>query len=244
MISLLLIFFVLCVCWGEAEALSSSTQNTKAKHYNYFAFGSNMASTTMTALRNVSPIASTAAVVPNHRLAFNVPGAPLIEPSWASIETSEDDVCHGVLYKLTEEDFRIVCETEGVPFGYTLHRCRVIPYKGNGEDAGRKALDNVLLSNKNQDEVQDQRITNERKQQGTVAAFTLRASRKEWRNGKDIPPSRAYLNVLIRGAEEFKIDGDYLEKLRYITPGRTVGNGMAETMLEAAERRALLSSSI
>ncbi len=226
------------------HSLSSSTDTTQPKYYNYFAFGSNMASSTMTALRNVSPVASTAAVVPNHRLAFNVPGTPLIEPSWASIEPSDNDVCHGVLYKLTEEDFRIVCETEGVPFGYTLHRCRVIPYRGNGEDAGYKALDKVLTSNANQEEDHDQGTANVRNRQGTVAAFTLRASRKEWRKGKDIPPSRAYLNVLIRGAEEFQIDGEYVDKLRGITPGRTLGNGIAETMLQAAERRTSFSSFI
>jgi len=72
----------------------------------------------------------------------------------------------------------------------------------------------------------------------SLFAYTLRASRKEWRQENDIPPSRAYLNVLIRGADEFQLDDDYLQYLKGIVPGNTIGNGMAEMMLEAAERRA------
>eukprot|EP00566_Odontella_aurita_P022843 CAMPEP_0113561894 /NCGR_PEP_ID=MMETSP0015_2-20120614/20226_1 /TAXON_ID=2838 /ORGANISM="Odontella" /LENGTH=140 /DNA_ID=CAMNT_0000463733 /DNA_START=261 /DNA_END=683 /DNA_ORIENTATION=+ /assembly_acc=CAM_ASM_000160 len=59
---------------------------TKPREYNYFAYGSNMCSATMTALRGLNPLASTAAVLPGHELRFNVPGTPLVEPSWASVE--------------------------------------------------------------------------------------------------------------------------------------------------------------
>jgi hypothetical protein len=71
-----------------------------------------------------------------------------------------------------------------------------------------------------------------------VSAFTLRAARQTWRRGKDIPPSQSYLNVLIRGAKEFALDGSYLEKLQQIEAGRTfAGNGLAEELLRRAEER-------
>eukprot|EP01083_Nonionella_stella_P029626 81493_1 len=227
---------VILLCLWTCNSLSTTTpsnnKNTSdQKYYNYFAFGSNMASSTMTALRNVNPVASAAAVLTNHRLAFNVPGTPFIEPSWASIEPAEGEIAHGVVYKLTEGDFQIVCETEGVPFGYTLHRCRVVPYVGDGNNAGEEALENVRSINS------DDEVGN-----GTISAFTLRASRAEWRRAEDTPPSRAYLNVLIRGAEEFKLDEQYVENLKAINPGKTIGKGIAELMLTTAERRNELSS--
>ena len=200
-----------------------------------------MCSDTMTALRNLNPLASTAAVLPDHELRFNVPGMKFIEPSWASVEPSDAEgrsttrgsndigqkwtktqspVVHGVLYSLTEEDFASVCQTEGVPFAYTLHRCRVLPYNGNGKDAGRKAM---------QDET-----TN------SIPAYTLRASSKAYRaqpKSADAAPSQSYVNVLIRGAKEFGLDAEYVQMLETMETGRTIGGGTAERMLDAAIKR-------
>jgi len=189
-----------------------------ARTYNYFAFGSNMASSTMTNLRGLSPLASTAAVLPSHKLRFNLPGAPLIEPSSASVEPSsgDGDIVHGVLYTLSEDDFATVCRTEGVPLAYVLHRCNVVTYIGDGETAGLDALQSRSSS---------------------VTAFTLRAARKSWRDGRDIPPSQGYLNVLVRGAVEYRLDKSYLSYLESIKPGMTIGNGLAEQALSLAEQR-------
>ena len=221
------LLFLLIVSTLSAGFSLSLGQNTapKTKYYNYFAFGSNMASATMTALRQLDPVASSAAVLPGHRLAFNVPGTPLIEPSWASVEPVKSqgdvpsEVVHGVLYKLTQDDFESVCRTEGVPFGYRLHRCKVIPYNGNNDCAGQEAL--ASTSSK------------------LVPAFTLRAGRKMWRQSTvDIPPSKAYMNVLLRGAEEYRIDREYVNYLRNIPVGQTlIGDGIAEEMLKTAEEQ-------
>ncbi|KAL7496414.1 hypothetical protein ACHAWT_004571 [Skeletonema menzelii] len=212
------------------------SQQSKAT-YNYFAYGSNMCSSTMINLRKLSPLASTAAILPAHTLRFNIAGIPLVEPSSASVEPSinkimdvgamieRDELVHGVLYKLNEKDFASVCSTEGVPFAYSLHRCRPIPYSGDGLRAGEKSLRNLDYLNIPSNE-------------WGVAAFTLRAARQKWREGNDIPPSQSYLNVLIRGAKEFALDGSYLEKLQQIDAGRTFpGNGLAEELLRRAEER-------
>ncbi len=172
-----------------------------------------MASSTMINLRNLKPVASTAAVLYDHRLAFNVPGTAFVEPSWASVEVDSGSLVHGVLYTLSEEDFVRVCQTEGVPFAYRLHRCEVVPYVGNGRSAG-----------KNADETK------------SIRAFTLRAGRKAWRESKDIPPSQSYVNVLLRGAKEFQLDKDYVQQLESIECARNVV-GVAETMLQFAELR-------
>ena len=215
-----------------------------------------MCSSTMTALRSLNPVAASAAILPNHSLRFNVPGTALIEPSWASVEpvgaggvvpqTSISTVnsndqpshVHGVLYKLTEEDFLRVCNTEGIPFAYTLHRCRVVPYNGDDEKAGYDALLDQSVTPATTSDPSNGRGAGEMALTKSLFAYTLRASRKEWRQGNDIPPSRAYLNVLIRGAHEFQLDDEYLQYLKGIVPGNTIGDGMAEMMLEGAERRA------
>lgn len=224
----------------SVRALSSTSP--KPKRYNYFAYGSNMCSETMMALRNLNPLASTAALLPDHELRFNVPGMRFIEPSWASVEPvsagtegrstlGTDDigqegtktrspVVHGVLFSLTDEDFASVCQTEGVPLAYTLHRCRVIPYKGNGNDAGRKAMED--------------------KTSKSVPAYTLRAASKALRSqpkSADQKPSQSYVNVLIRGAKEFGLDADYVQMLETMPTGQTIGGGTAERMLDAAIKR-------
>ncbi len=185
--------------------------------YNYFAFGSNMASSTMINLRNINPIASTAAILRDHRLAFNVPGTPFVEPSAASVEMEKGSIVHGVLFKLTVDDFAKVCQTEGVPLAYRLHRCEVLPYVGDGKNAGEDAASNGIQS---------------------VPAFTLRAGLKAWRESSDIPPSQSYLNVLIRGAKEYRLDESYLHYLVSIQCAKTIiGDGLAEKALQLAEMR-------
>ena len=225
------------------NALATNNNNNKSKTYNYFAFGSNMYTSTMINLRGIKPISSTAAVLPKHTLRFNIPGVRFIEPSSASVEPindmSGDDVVHGVLYKLSEEDFATICSTEGVPFAYSLHRCSVIPYQADGERAGHTAMQKVLGTDSD-----DNTDTNNNSEQSSdmntfgVSAFTLRAAREEWRQRKDIPPSQAYLNVLLRGAREFSLDEDYIQKLNSVKVGKTlVGNGLAEDLLRVAEQR-------
>jgi len=247
--ALLLLFYSNC---PTCNALATSNSKT----YNYFAYGSNMASSTMINLRNLSPLASSAAVLPGHSLRFNIPGVPGVEPSSAAVEPAagislddddailkSDEVVHGVLYKLTAEDFATVCQTEGVPFGYSLHRCRAIPYTGDGKTAGQEALSRALTSTLIPEEGASSSINMTEQQSRNnswgVSAFTLRASRKEWRReGTDIPPSQSYLNVLIRGANEFALDKSYTQNLENIQVGRTwIGNGLAEDMLRRAERR-------
>lgn len=200
-----------------------------------------MASSTMINLRGITPLASSAAVLPGHALRFNIPGMPGVEPSSAAVEPitdmkngEKDQVVHGVVYKLTEEDFATICQTEGVPFAYSLHRCRVIPYVGDGKTAGQDAMMRTRTNNE-----QSATTTTTMDEKLGVPAFTLRASNREWRKqGKDIPPSQSYLNVLIRGAKEFALDESHLCKLESLEVGNTwIGNGLAEGMLENAEKR-------
>lgn len=230
---MLRLFIIIISVAAACNALSA----VKARTYNYFAFGSNMCSSTMINLRNTSPLASTAAMLPDHELKFNIPGLIGVEPSSASVEPAIGKLVHGTLYKLKEEDFNTICQTEGVPFAYSLHRCRVVPYQGDGKRAGDEYLQRLMDG---KGKCYNKTETSEKVYNCDgigVPAFTLRAARKEWRNSRDIPPSQSYLNVLIKGAIEFKLDEAYVRMLKDMKPGRTLGNGLAEQLLIMAERR-------
>ncbi len=206
-----------------------------------------MLSSTMKDLRKLNPISSTAAILPGYKLRFNVPGIPGIEPSWASVESvpssasillrNEDndqlqqssmELVHGVMHTLTAQDFATVCRTEGVPFSYVLQKCRVIPYIADGKVAGHCELEKVLSTTS---------ITKMNNANWGMSAYTLLVGPMALRSrGEDIPPSRSYMNVLLRGAKEFALDESYLRKLEEIPVGKTwFGDGLAEGMLRRAE---------
>ena len=86
----------------------------------YFAFGSNMASSVMVGRRGMRPLEPpSAGLVRGHKLGFTLPGVPLVEPAFASLERSSDAnaACHGVLYTLSLGDWARLCASEGVPSG-------------------------------------------------------------------------------------------------------------------------------
>ena len=202
-----------------------------------------MAISTMTKLRNINPISSTAAILPNHTLRFNIPGIPCIEPSYASVEptsssssSSQETNVHGVLYVLTPKDFATICQTEGVPFIYSLHRCYVVPYVGNGKTAGM----DTLLQKTTTTNAESSTTATTTRDKKIVSAFTLRAtSNKNRQVGYNIPPSQSYINVLLRGAIEFQLDEKYYQELENINVSTKIfGNGISEMMLQIAEKRA------
>ena len=198
----------------NTTALQSSNQYPLT--YNYFGYGSNVVTSTMTDMRRITPLAITAAILPNHRLRFNLPGLPGFEPSAASVEPSPGDAVHGLCYTLTAEDFGKVGQSEGVPFGYKWQPVYVATYVGNDHDAGLQA---ALLCKDS---------TNIRLVYTLIATFpTL----------NDIPPSKSYLGLIQQGASEWKMDRAYQDNLKQIKydTNLLVTNGIAGATLSWAE---------
>jgi len=123
------------------------------------------------------------------------------------------------MYTLTPQDFARISMSEGVPFGYQWKVVDVVPYQGDGENAGRRALsESAKVSN-------------------TVKACTLVTNNPFLK--RDIPPSKAYRNIIIQGAKDFRMDQDYIEQLEAVPIGFTFGEGyVAKNVLEAAQERA------
>lgn len=176
-----------------------------------------MVESTLTALRQVYPFNATAAILPDYKLRFNIGGGGLLDGAAASVEAAPGQNVHGVLYTLTPQDFSRVGNTEGIPFVYRWELCRVYPYVGDAESAGEKA---VAAS-----------------ETGGVMAFTLVKSFPGMSD--DSPPSRSYLNLLIQGAEKWKLDRSCRDMLEMTPVARNllVPNGLAGPMLTFAELR-------
>ncbi len=196
-----------------------------------------MVPTTMTSLRNLSPLSATAAILPNYELRFNIPGNPFIEPSAASVqkripvttadETKEKEFCvHGVLYTLTEDDFVKLGRSEGVPFAYIWERCFPKPYIGNNLNAGHEAL--LLHQQQQQLPVASQ----------TEEAFVLTANPlfTSKSNQKNIPPSKSYLQILKDGAKYWKMDETYQMYLQKDIATDPIVPGVSKQLLQLAER--------
>lgn len=220
---------------GVLMALFPSTNALQQQKFQYFAYGSNMLPGTMASLRNVRPYQACAAVLPNYRLVFNIALNPLLEPSAACIEacsnsrdsnSNTDDienrcVVQGVLYELSDLDFARVGMTEAVPLVYRWQEISAYPYVGDGENAGRRALEQA---SSNLD---------------SVKAYTL--VKTKFLHGEPreehIPPSSSYLKILQQGAAYWNMDRLYQVELSKIKTAKflLVKDGLAGKLLQAAE---------
>ena len=164
----------------------------------YFGLGSNML---RKKLENrgingtkIDILSMEAAVVPNHRLAFNMRGFPPLEPGMGSLEPISEESkpllaydggeCHGALVKLTSENYEKVMRSEGVGSGnrdqgYEEIVVDAYPYKSPGKP---------------------------------VKAIALRAQPKV-RLRYDPSPSMRYMNILKEGAKELGLSPCYQDFL-------------------------------
>ncbi len=193
--------------------------------YHYFCYGSNVLPSTMVNLRGIQPLNATAAVLPGYQLRFDgqeepsrwEPSAAFVLPTTSPQSPFQhEDMVHGVLYTLTEEDFARVGWTEGVPFAYRWQRCIVYPYHGQeGQDIGQQTLLGGTGIPKD--------------------AVTLISPKSTIE--KNIPPSSSYLGIIQEGARYWKLDASYQLKLAYIPTASNliIPGGLSGPLLKFAE---------
>lgn len=201
--------------WNVCSAWAYLSGRNEPKDTYYFAYGSNMLPETMSSLRSIRPVNATAAVLKDYRLRFNIAsGSRLIEPSAACIEYSPGNEVHGVLYALdSEQDWKKIASTEGVPFVYRWERVQVIPYKGDGELAGDAAFQSGNLA---------------------TSGLTLVAAYKTDKD--DLPPSPSYLEILQQGTAYWRMDKSYQKFLRTVQTADNlfVAEGLSGLLLKTA----------
>lgn len=155
----------------------------------YFAFGANMSREVLAGRRGLRPLDARPAILPGHRLVFDLPGIPMVEPAFASIVPDETGQVHGVAWTLTTEDMRRLDSFES---GRYARRPHTVEVRGRSTEA---------------------------------QAYVNR------RPGRALRPSRRYLLLLARGAEEHGLPAEHVAWLRAHPAGdlpllRPVGQGL------------------
>jgi len=110
--------------------VAASVRSASEGSWKYFAFGSNLHTSVLEGRRGIFPLQQSPGYVDDYRLAFNILGVPLIEPSFASVEYCPGEQVHGMVFTLDWEAWSTLCRTEGVPFGYVPEPIEVQLYTG------------------------------------------------------------------------------------------------------------------
>ncbi|KHN98951.1 gliotoxin biosynthesis protein GliK [Metarhizium album ARSEF 1941] len=103
----------------------------------YLAYGSNMCAKTFLGVRGIRPLSQVNVTAPSVRLTFDLAGVPYVEPCFANIgfrdapyktKETEAELIHqdmewnggliGVVYEVTQEDYRTILSTEGAGYSY------------------------------------------------------------------------------------------------------------------------------
>ncbi len=95
-----------------------------------FAYGGNMNPKVLSERRGIHPLESVAGVLEGYRLAFNARGFPWIEPVFANVEPAEGENVHGVLHRLTREQFSLLDRYEARGLVYRHVELDVKAYDG------------------------------------------------------------------------------------------------------------------
>jgi hypothetical protein len=147
----------------------------------YFAFGSNLSPEVFEKRRRIDPIQTYPAMVKGFTLSFNLPGFPLVEPSFANLAACPHegacDACfvHGVMYRITHQQLQHLHASEGGPSNYQMHEVEARPYVLQHDSTMVHGL--------------------------AVKASTLIAPNSRVLSGAEVranPPSQRYVNILVR----------------------------------------------
>jgi len=95
-----------------------------------FAYGGNMDPRVLSERRRIDPLESVAGCLKDYRLAFNTRGFPWIEPAFANVERASGACVHGVLHRLTREQFSLLDRYEWGGVAYRHLELDVAAYDG------------------------------------------------------------------------------------------------------------------
>ena len=97
----------------------------------YFAYGANMASQVLRR-RGVSALESHAARLDGHRLVFEEPGIPGLEPVFACLSEAHGEAVYGVAHRLSEKDMAALDRVEGLGYDRVEHAVEIASGIANG----------------------------------------------------------------------------------------------------------------
>ena len=149
-----------------------------------FAFGANMNPLSFIKRRGINPVVSVPGRLKNWQLTFDIRGFPFFEPVFGNIQHRSGCELHGVLHKISIEDFWTLQRTEGgggvAKRGYYPILLPVTAYDGQRIMAW--ALKSYPATEMNNEEY-------------------------------GVLPSERYLTLLRNGARHYKLDANYIRYL-------------------------------
>lgn len=120
-----------------AEDACPSSDSSAKDTVLYLAYGSNMCAKTFLGVRGIRPLSQVNVAAPSLRLTFDLPGVPYREPCFANVgfrnvpekkkgrhaelvhqDMEWDGGLIGVVYEVTQEDYRTIMRTEGAGSSY------------------------------------------------------------------------------------------------------------------------------
>ncbi|GAO13198.1 uncharacterized protein UV8b_03609 [Ustilaginoidea virens] len=195
----------------------------------YLAYGSNMCAKTFLGVRGIRPLSQVNVLAPSIRLIFDLPGLPYREPCFANVAYRVPESEHehgksvhqdmewnggliGVVYEITQEDYRTIMRTEGAGSSYkeiVVSCYPIAPREACPKEGQISFLAKTLYGAYSIEE-------------------TKRPSKKNWwqrlLHGRQRPdpnyaqPSLRYLNLLRIGAEEHNLPASYRDYLDSLHP--------------------------
>ena len=111
-----------------------------------FAIGSNLHPNKLKGRANLIIKESKPGILKDWRLAFNLRGISWLEPSMAGVEPAPGDEVHGVLLRMSQEEFRKLVLSEGENYAYRQVEVEIETYQGEKQNAlAFSALDSRKL---------------------------------------------------------------------------------------------------
>ena len=82
----------------------------------YFAYGSNMNARYLTRVRGVTRVSSEAGMLHDYAVSFDLDGIRGVEPAFANLALRPGAVAHGVVHRLTADEFDKIVGSEGTNY--------------------------------------------------------------------------------------------------------------------------------
>ncbi|KAF2001785.1 hypothetical protein P154DRAFT_544913 [Amniculicola lignicola CBS 123094] len=177
----------------------------------YLAYGSNLCASTFQDNRGIQPISAVNVIVPELRLAWDVPGIPYVEPCYANakrrpghVQSStsrpltgdrDPEALVGVVYEISADDFAHILRTEGQGYMDTEVECFRLQVNTNGVTACPR--------------------------EPPFKAHAVLARDTTSKRRQDMQPSSRYLGLLVTGAREHNLPKEHVASLQSVATYKT-----------------------
>jgi hypothetical protein len=192
---------------SSTEKELSNNDNADDQYVWYLAYGSNLNPKVLEGRRNVFPVESWPCHALEYKLVFDFLAFPYMEPCFASIapldadeENEKSPYLHGVVHRITKEEFEKIRVTEGgggyTGLGYEVLKMNVTTY----DDKTIECI-TLIWSCIGDD---GKKLTENKQTQDPATAANSRGTKKH-----EVSPSKRYWTLIVDGAKHHDLEPEY-----------------------------------